>query len=54
MWPNGIHVALIIIGGIADPPRSRERLPDNPDSFFVKPDDVAAAVYWLTQQPRSA
>ncbi|MGH8278649.1 MAG: SDR family NAD(P)-dependent oxidoreductase [Gammaproteobacteria bacterium] len=54
LWPAGIHVSLIIIDGIVDLPRSRERLPDKPDSFFVKPDDVAATAWWLTQQPRSA
>ena len=54
LWPSGIHVALVIIDGVVDLPRSRERMPDKLDSFFVKPDDVAATVYWLTQQPRSA
>lgn len=54
LWPAGIHVSLIIIDGIVDLARSRERLPDKPDSFFVKPDDVAATAFWLTQQPRSA
>ncbi len=54
LWPAGIHVALVVIDGVVDLPRTRERLPGKPDSFFVKPDDVAATVYWLTQQPRSA
>ncbi|MGH8398079.1 MAG: SDR family NAD(P)-dependent oxidoreductase [Gammaproteobacteria bacterium] len=54
LWPEGIHVALVVIDGVVDLPRTRERMPDKPDSFFVKPDDVAASVYWLTQQPRSA
>lgn len=54
LWPAGIHVALVVIDGVVDLPRTRERMPDKPDSFFVKPDDVAATVYWLTQQPRSA
>jgi NAD(P)-dependent dehydrogenase (short-subunit alcohol dehydrogenase family) len=54
LWPKGIHVALVIIDGVVDGPRSRQFLPDKPDSFFVKPDEVAATVYALTQQPRSA
>ncbi|MGH8401875.1 MAG: SDR family NAD(P)-dependent oxidoreductase [Gammaproteobacteria bacterium] len=54
LWPQGIHVALVVIDGVVDLPRTRERMPGKPDSFFVKPDDVAASVYWLTQQPRSA
>ena len=54
LWPAGIHVALVVIDGVMDLPRTRERMPDKPDSFFVKPEDVAETVYWLTQQPRSA
>jgi len=54
LWPTGIHVAVVVIDGVVDLPRTRERLPDKPDSFFVKPEDVAETVYWLTQQPRSA
>jgi NAD(P)-dependent dehydrogenase (short-subunit alcohol dehydrogenase family) len=54
LWPSGIHVAIIIIDGVVDLPRTRARMPDKPDSFFVEPDDVAATAAWLTQQPRSA
>ncbi|KTD31976.1 MULTISPECIES: SDR family NAD(P)-dependent oxidoreductase [Legionella] len=54
LWPQGIHVALIIIDGVVDLPRAREYMPDKPDSFFVKPDDVAHTAFWLTQQPSSA
>lgn len=54
LWPAGIHVALVVIDGVVDLPRTRERMPGKPDSFFVKSDDVAATVYQLTQQPRSA
>lgn len=52
--PDGIHVALIIIDGVVDLPNTRERMPDKPDDFYVKPDDVAATAYWLAHQPRSA
>ncbi len=54
LGPAGIHVALIIIDGVVDLPRSRERMPDKSDDFFVKPDDVAATAHWLARQPRSA
>jgi NAD(P)-dependent dehydrogenase (short-subunit alcohol dehydrogenase family) len=54
LWPQGIHVALVVIDGVVDQSRTRARMPGKPDSFFVKPEDVAATVYWLTQQPRSA
>ena len=32
----------------------RSRMPDNPDSFFVKPADVASTAFALTEQARSA
>jgi NADP-dependent 3-hydroxy acid dehydrogenase YdfG len=54
LWPAGIHVALVIIDGVVDLERTRARMPDKPDSFFVKPADVASTVYALTQQPKSA
>jgi NAD(P)-dependent dehydrogenase (short-subunit alcohol dehydrogenase family) len=54
LWPAGIHVSLIIIDGVIDLERTRERMPDKPDEFFLKPDDIAETAYWLTRQPRSA
>ncbi len=53
LWPLGIHIALVIIDGIIDLPKTRARMPDKPDDFFVKPDDVASAALLLTQQPSS-
>lgn len=53
LGPMGIHVALVIIDGIVDLPKTREYMPDKPDNFFVKPDDVAETVFWLTQQAPS-
>lgn len=52
--PKGIHVALIVIDGVVDLARTRARMPDKPDDFFVKPDDVAATAAMLAAQPRSA
>jgi hypothetical protein len=54
LWPLGIHVALIIIDGVIGLPKARASLPDKPDSFFLKPADIAATAYWLTQQSPSA
>jgi NAD(P)-dependent dehydrogenase (short-subunit alcohol dehydrogenase family) len=54
LWPLGIHVSLIIIDGVVDLPRTRQTMPDKPDEFFVKPDDVAETAHWLAHQPRSA
>jgi|HubBroStandDraft_6_1064221.scaffolds.fasta_scaffold50016_4 short-subunit dehydrogenase len=53
-WPAGVHVALLVIDGVVDLPRSRARMPDKPDEFFVKPDDVAASAVAIARQPRSA
>ena len=54
LWPSGIHVSLIVVDGVVDLPRTREWMRDKPDTFFIKPDDVADTAYWLTRQPRSA
>lgn len=54
LWPAGIHVAIVIIDGMVDLERTRLAMPDKPDSFYVKPADIAATVYWLSQQPSSA
>jgi len=51
---KGIHVSLIIIDGVVDLARTRARMPDKPDSFFVNPDDVATTAAMLVAQPRSA
>ena len=54
LGPQGIHVSLIVIDAVVDLPRTRKRMPDKPDEFFIKPDDVAATAVWLAKQPRSA
>jgi NAD(P)-dependent dehydrogenase (short-subunit alcohol dehydrogenase family) len=54
LWPAGIHVALIIVDGVVDLPRTRKMMPDKPDSFFVKPAGVAETAYRLTCQDPSA
>jgi len=54
LGPQGVHVSYIIIDGVVDIPRTRERFPDKKDSFFLKPDDIAETVYHVTEQPASA
>ena len=54
LWPAGIHVALIVVDGIVDLPRTRERMPNKPDSFFIQPDDIASIAFELTRQKPSA
>src|SRR6185437_8812159 len=54
LWPLGIHVSLIIVDGVVDLPRTRQMMPDKPDSFFVKPSGVAETAYRLTCQDPSA
>ena len=51
---DGADVALIVIDAIVDLPRTRQAMPDQPDEFFLKPDDMAATALWLANQPRSA
>jgi len=53
LWPLGVHVALIIVDGVVDLPRTRAAMPDKPDSFFVQPDAVAALAASLVQQDRA-
>lgn len=52
--PEKIHVAYIVIDGMIDIPRTRARMPDKPDEFFLDPDDIADAVFRITDQPPSA
>jgi NAD(P)-dependent dehydrogenase (short-subunit alcohol dehydrogenase family) len=54
LWPSGVHVALVIVDGVVDLATTRERMPGKPDTFFIKPDDVAETVFGLTQQKPSA
>lgn len=52
--PERIHVANVVIDGMVDLPRTRERLADKPDDFFVKPSAVADAIWTLCHQDPSA
>ena len=54
LWPAGIHVSLIIIDGVIDIPSTRARMKDKPESFFLKPADIAETAFGLTEQAPSA
>jgi hypothetical protein len=54
LGPEGIHVAHVIIDAMVDMPAARGMMPDAPDDFFARPDDIAESVHFLTRQPRSA
>jgi NAD(P)-dependent dehydrogenase (short-subunit alcohol dehydrogenase family) len=53
LWPAGIHVAVVIVDGVVDLPRTRKMMSDKPDSFFVNPAELAESVLQVTKQPRS-
>jgi NAD(P)-dependent dehydrogenase (short-subunit alcohol dehydrogenase family) len=53
LWPAGIHVAVVIIDGVVDLPRTRKTMSGKPDSFFVSPDELAESVLQVTRQKRS-
>jgi NADP-dependent 3-hydroxy acid dehydrogenase YdfG len=44
----------VIIDGVIDLERTRTRMPDKLDEYFLKPDHVAESVFFLTRQPPSA
>jgi NAD(P)-dependent dehydrogenase (short-subunit alcohol dehydrogenase family) len=54
LGPAGVHVSVVIVDGVVDLETTRARMPDKPDAFFIKPDDLAETVYALTQQKPSA
>ncbi|MDA3920046.1 MAG: SDR family NAD(P)-dependent oxidoreductase [Salinisphaera sp.] len=54
LGPEGIHVAIAIVDGVIDIPRTREMMPDKPDEYFLAPEAIAESIYQITCQPRSA
>jgi NAD(P)-dependent dehydrogenase (short-subunit alcohol dehydrogenase family) len=52
--PKGIHVAYVLIDAVIDLPWTRERWPDRPDDFFIKPAAIAEEIWHVTHQDRSA
>jgi NAD(P)-dependent dehydrogenase (short-subunit alcohol dehydrogenase family) len=54
MGPRGVHVAFLLIDAVIDLAWTRERNPDKPDAYFIRPADIADEVWHLAHQPRSA
>jgi NAD(P)-dependent dehydrogenase (short-subunit alcohol dehydrogenase family) len=58
LGPQGIHVASIIIDGMIDSQRVRERFPERvaqlPEGGMLNPADIAEIYFQLHSQPRSA
>ncbi len=54
LGPKGVHVAYIVIDAVIDVAWARERYPDRPDDFFIKPTAIAAEVWHVAHQDRSA
>ena len=54
LWPLGIHVAILIVDGVVDLPRTRKAMPDKPDEFFLKPTAIADLAAHVVAQDRSA
>lgn len=54
LGPEKIHVSYVIIDGVINLERTRKNMPDKGDDFFLKPEEIAESVYFLTQQPQSA
>lgn len=52
--PKGVHAAYVAIDAVIDVPWTREAMPDQPDAFFCKPEDIADECYRIAHQPRSA
>jgi len=58
LGPQGIHVASVIVDGMIDSQRERERFPERvaqlPEDGMLKPADIAEVYWQLAHQPRSA
>ena len=58
LGPQGIHVASVIIDGMIDSPRVRERFAERiaelPPDGMLKPAEIAEVYWQLHRQPRSS
>mgnify|MGYP006288150981 CR=1 FL=1 len=58
LGPQGIHVASVIVDGLIDSPRVRERMPERVaaagEDGMLDPADIAEVYYQLHTQPPSA
>ena len=54
LGPQGVHVAYLVIDAVIDLAWTRERFKGRPDDFFIKPQAIAAEVWHIVHQDRSA
>ena len=54
LGPKGVHVAYVMIDAVIDLEWTRRLQHDKPDEFFCKPDDIAAEIWHVVHQERSA
>lgn len=54
LGPQGIHVALVVVDGIIDTPRTRNLIDKFPENSCIKPAAIAESVYQLCLQDISA
>jgi NADP-dependent 3-hydroxy acid dehydrogenase YdfG len=54
LGPENIHVAYVGLDGVVDLDRSKARMPDKPDDFFLSSAGVAEAAFALASQDRQA
>jgi NAD(P)-dependent dehydrogenase (short-subunit alcohol dehydrogenase family) len=52
--PRGVHVAYLMIDAVIDLAWTRARFADRADDFFITPEAIAAEVWHLAHQPRTA
>jgi NAD(P)-dependent dehydrogenase (short-subunit alcohol dehydrogenase family) len=54
LGPQGVHVAHVVIDGMIDTQRVRERFPDAGDDELLDPDEIAESYLHLVEQDRSS
>ena len=54
LGPQGVHVAYLVIDAVIDLAWTRERFKGKPDDFFIKPQAIAAEIWHIVHQDRSA
>ena len=54
LGPKGVHVAYVVIDAVIDLEWTRKRFADAPDDYFIRPDDIAAEIFHVAHQPKSA
>jgi NAD(P)-dependent dehydrogenase (short-subunit alcohol dehydrogenase family) len=52
--PKGVHVAYVTIDAVIDLEWTRQRFPNAPDDFFIKPAAIAEEVFHVAHQDRCA